>query len=107
MSEEIDLLHQDLVKYQSDVSLADAMRRLESNPDYIKVFSSNYFQTMAIELTEKLGEPENTQADVESIHKKLLGIGLVKNYINTIYSEGEQAQRSVDEIHSNLANIGE
>lgn len=72
----------------------EAMKRLESNPDYKEVFTEGYFENESRRLVLMLGDPNSQSKD--AYIEQMIGIAQFANYTRAIKQLGEQAIRQLE-----------
>lgn len=88
------------------VELAKALSRLESNRDFKKIIGEGYFTQEAVRLVHAKADPAfGTPERQASIIRQMDSIGNLADYFRTVRSQGEIAQKSVDDAYIDRAEI--
>lgn len=87
MQERAELLKQ--------VQLAEAVKRLKSNADFVTVFEMNYFTQQAVSHVRLLGMDTEQE---QNIIQTLKHIGGVQRYLDTLLEQGAMAKDSILEL---------
>lgn len=94
MSEEdIKIVEVTIEELKESIELAEALKRLQSNPDFNKVINKGYLEDNAIRLVALRSSPSLQEKEQqESVLKEIDGIGALLNYFRRIMYMGEEAK---------------
>ena len=93
---ELELLEAEVKEYKKVVEFAQAVKRLELNKDFKKVFTEGYFKDEAVRLVHLRSDPEcQSKADQENILKALDAIGHLSQYLKKAILEGDLALKQI------------
>ena len=88
------------------ITLRDALRRLESNPDFRRIVNT-YIHEEPARITMLLSDPSlNLDPEKRDIHRnelteRLIGISRFADYLRTIHQRGEMAEKQLHDIDTN------
>lgn len=79
------------------VKLADSLERLMKNKDFVKIISEGYFKVEASRLVLLRADQaiQNDEKIVKSIDNKIVAVGELRQYFNTIFGRGNQAKQAL------------
>jgi len=87
-----------IVEYEKQIEVGEAIKRLESNPDYITVISSGYFEAEAARITGLIvGDDPLRRESMENIVEAALAIRNLKQYLKYKKLDAMQAPRAIEE----------
>lgn len=85
-------------QYNYFVGQAQALERLENNPDFISVILEGYFKDRPINITSVLGSEHVRRKGVRGeLYEELNGISMLQQHFITLKSMGAVAPDEVDE----------
>lgn len=98
--------------FRANVDMLDALERLGSNPDFIKVIDKGYFRDKASQLVLTKADPEMQTEDMQkSIVRSIDAISELRQHFRFITQFGRTAKRSIEvaegELELELASAGE
>ena len=103
--EEINL---DIEHAKGLVSKSEALKRLESNADFRRVFIEGYFKDEAIRLVDAKSMPQLQGEEAQAqIIKSIDGIGTCKEYLRTVHHVGDNAKRAIEDSEQLLEELAE
>lgn len=86
-----------LEKAREKVEMAETLKRLSTNNDFKSIFVDNYFKDYAIKLVELKANPGmQSEPNQKYIDNQINAIGYIKHFMNSIYTEGYNAARSIE-----------
>ena len=85
-----------LATYEQVVSLGESMRRLEQNPDFVRVFGEHFIEAFAITNVMQLSQYD-AAARARS-HEKTLARSHFVQFVESLKNDAIVAQESIDEI---------
>ena len=90
------------------ISLNDALTRLRTNPDFVRVIEKGYLTDLALQLVMRKGQDNCIGSNSDLVDKDLTSIGRLIYYFDSIYYKAMSAKqsivdanRAIDEIESN------
>lgn len=102
---EREQLEAGLEKAKEMVLLGEAVKRLQKNRDFKKVFMDTYFGTEPQRLTMMLAAPNIRPEQREGIIESLQAISEVHTFLNILLSEAERAADLTGEYEDELAAL--
>ena len=97
---------------QEAVAEADALDRLQSNPDYQLVIQKRYFEQEPQRLVGLLGDYNlNTESvDKREINRKeieecMIGIARLRTFMRSVYGRADQAQKMLEDLQKSEAEF--
>jgi len=88
------------------VALRDALRRLHSNKDFIKVIKEGYFVEDASRLVLLKADPEMMSDELQaSIERQIIAIGQLSQYFGKTEALGTMSERAITENQEALEEI--
>ncbi|AUR97280.1 coil containing protein [Vibrio phage 1.238.A._10N.261.52.F10] len=93
MTNQVRNIDADIQKYKDDISLRDALVRLEKNRDFKKVFETAYFKDFAQNLVAQRALPEMRSREelIAANTRKLDAISEAQHFIRAVHAMGGQA----------------
>ena len=121
LKETLDRIDAAIEKYNADIELGKALKRLKDNPDFQKVIMNGYIDSEAKVLFKILTDPSGASPyPPEQVHLKLEAISHFKGYVGTddylgtVMMNAEQAQDRIlreemfrKEVTATFANDGD
>ena len=107
MTNEEHVVNIDLQIEQAKEAIAtrDALKRLETNPDFKKVFTEEFFKNFATQLVWQRGETTaqmNPQL-LEAIDRNIACIGSMRSWLHTVNAQGAQAESAIVQADAAIA----
>lgn len=85
-------------EYTLKKNLANALKRLYINPDFITVFTKHYSESYVLALVDSLAQYENNSIEYQETIKELDTISNFKRFMNTIMNDGAMAEVYLKEL---------
>ena len=90
---------------EKQISLAQAMERLENNSDFKEVFTENYLKNEAYRLVGLLSDASINMGNEkdkhrEEIEERMIGIARFQEYVRTVYLISDQAEKTLEDIET-------
>ncbi len=86
--------------YQIDIDLGDALRRLESNPDFVMVFGDKFIEAFAITNTMLISEYD--QATRQRTFEKMIARSHFVQFTELIKNDADIARNNLAELKVDL-----
>lgn len=88
---------------EKQVGLAQAMKRLENNPDFKEVFIEHYLKENASRLVGLLSDSSLNMSDErdrnrEEIKERMIGIARFQEFVRYLYNIADQAVKTLEDI---------
>lgn len=96
---------------QEKIALADALTKLQANPDFEKLIMKDYLEQEAIRLTHLMAEPSFYMSDkanvyAKDIQERLMGIARFAEYTRNVFRTAEQAKKTLYDLeHADVEYI--
>lgn len=93
---ELELLEADAKEYKKVLEFAQAVKRLELNKDFKKVFVEGYFKDEAVRLVHLRSDSQSQSKEVqENILKALDAIGYLSQFLKKAVLDGDLALKQI------------
>lgn len=96
-----------ITQSEEAISLSDALIRLRSNPDFIRVIEKGYLTDLALQLVKRKGQDSCVGSNADLVEKDITSIGRLNYYFESIHYRAMaatqsimDARRAIDEIES-------
>lgn len=94
---QIEALEKNIKLSQEFVDTANALARLETNRDFIKVVQAGYFEREAVRLVHLLADPAMQKPESrESILNQIQAIGQFSSYLQTVKAIADRAAHNIE-----------
>lgn len=100
------------VAAQEAVAEADALERLQSNPDFQLVIQKRYFEQEPQRLVALLGDynlnaesMDKRNINREEIQECMIGIARLRTFMRSVYSRADQAQKMLEDLQKSEAEF--
>lgn len=91
-NEKLKSIDESIAFYKEQVELAESIKRLKQNPDYIKVYEQAYFKDEGERISNVILEPNTLKRDqLENMLDMMSSIRNVKTFIMYRENDGEVA----------------
>lgn len=90
---------------ERDIALNDALARLRTNPDFIRVIEKGYLTDLALELVKRKGRDNCVAMIAEMVDKELTSIGRLNFYLESIEQTAVIAQKSIADANRAIDEI--
>jgi len=97
-----------ITESEKHILMHDALVRLKSNTDFIKVIEQGYLTNLALTSVRRKGYDNCVGVVADAVEKDLIGIGRLNNYFESIAYTAVSARqsivdanRAIDEVQSN------
>lgn len=87
------------------IALGEAVKRLQKNRDFKKVFLDTYFSSEPLRLTMLLAAPNVREDRRTQIHESLLAISEAHTFLEIILAEAERAKDLAEEYEDALVEV--
>ncbi len=106
LEQQIQEVEVTLEQARRQVKLADAIKRLETNPDFKLVFKDAYFTHEAARLVA-LTADDNMQSEQSqlAIQHSIRGIGELRQFLSVKLMQGEMAEKAIIECGETLDEL--
>lgn len=94
----LDEINEQRQKNKLQKDLADSLKRLYSNPDFVLVFKSYYSESYVIELVSQLALYDNKSFEHQELLKELNVISNFNAFLSKILTNGAMAEVSLREL---------
>lgn len=101
----VNQLESQITAEKEYIELEQALFRLRTNPDYIRIIDQGYLQDAALRLVAFTGSPEcvnqiraNTQDDIQAI-------GKFRAYLGSINRNARRAEVTIDQAREMISSI--
>lgn len=91
VEETIESIEEQIKVFDSQIELGESIKRLESNPDFIKVVVKQYFEKHPIHLSDMYGISNLNENVREAIRLDLTKVGYFKDYLRKLKESCEEA----------------
>jgi hypothetical protein len=103
--ESINELEAAITVNKSVIELADALERLERNPDFIKVVQQGYFTETAVRLVAFKGSQQCIgQVEIDT-DKDIVSIGKFRHYLSGIRRNADIAKNTINDCLEMIAEL--
>ena len=87
-----------IAEFEKQITVGEAIKRLEANPDYVTVISSGYFEAEASRITGLIvGDDPLRRENMENIVEAALAIRNFKQYIKYKKLDARQAFQQIED----------
>lgn len=107
MSNEIERLEITIEQAREEVAKRDRMERLLENADFKELFTDGYLLHEASRLVLLKGDPRVDAEMQAQIDKDIIAIGCFRQYIATIITTGNMAERAIKNDEQTLQELHE
>lgn len=90
---------------ETDIALNNALTRLRTNPDFIRVIEKGYLTDLALELVKCKGRDSCVAYVAEMVDKELTSIGRLNFYFESIEHTAMIAQKSIVDANRAIDEI--
>lgn len=103
---DIESVEVTIEELKESLDLAEALQRLQSNPDFVKVINEGYLKDNAVRLVSLKADPtQQTEKDQAKITRGIDGIGALLNYFRTIFAMASTAQTEIADHEQTLESL--
>lgn len=97
LNNEVNAMHieQDYQAYQEAIELGEALKRLQRNEDFIKVFEQHYMIDLPAALAQSYVRVHNDQQRL-AVQHDIIGVGALKNYLSNIKAQADNAAANIE-----------
>lgn len=105
-AQELEMIDISIEEAKATVAMADALKRLGRNKDFKKVFLDHFMVTEVARTVKLMAEPSmQNPAQQESLHKMLIAVGQVDQFIRMTLTLGDMAQQGISDAEVERENI--
>ena len=101
--ETIESIEQQIKVFDEQIALGESIKRLESNPDFIKVVVKEFYEKHPVHLSDMYGMSTLNENVREAIRLDLTKVGYFKQFLNKLKARCEEASIGKDEAIKAIA----
>lgn len=87
----IDDLKSQILQCEAQIEFGEAIKRLENNPDFVKVVCIDFFEKLPVRLTDLYSDSTIQPSVKEKVQEDLQKVGYFKKYLTNSKIEAEYA----------------
>lgn len=97
-AQELEMIEMSIEQAKEIVARSEALKRLCKNKDFKKLFLDYYLGTEVARTVKLMADPSSqSPAHQESLHKRLISVGQVDQFMRATLTMGDMAQEGIAE----------
>lgn len=103
--QEIQALEMSIKEAEGLVEMADAVKRLEANPDFLKVIGEQFLRVEAIRMLDMSNDPRMPADNRKCLERDIHAPAALKRFLEATIRAGMAARSAIEEAQENLDEL--